>query len=845
MIESVLIKRRRSKRPAILLAAVIVALTSLLAYQLWLSYRDQLRTAHVSTRNLATLFDTRLEATLRHTDANLQALIRGTPLAALSGQAAHLYELEVNASLSSHLFNAEELSGYAIHDAGGELLYTSDSPPTVFFNIADRPYFQRLRTIPDAGLVISDVLIGRNNGRPTIVMARAIRDPGGRFLGVIYGLLEVGYYTQQFQALDLGPHGIVALRRSDTDSEMFGWASGADQRARMFAGDDPVIKRLAAGESSFVVERAGIDDDVRRIVGVQALQNYPFYFLVGVGKQDVLADWRAQLWLASATTVPLLLLVAGLGLRLRRLRRREAGILNTLAVSESQFDSLAQRLPVGISRFDRFGRYSYVNDRLLAMSGRRREEFLGSDWSAFVHPDDRSRLQQSWTFTADRPPPSLFTCRMLRPDGSVFHLAGEIQPEADAEGRVSGFTVAQTDVSVRQEIEAELRVAKLQAETANMTKTRFLAAASHDLRQPLQAINLFLDSLERTSLSPEQRTITRFLSLSVQSLGDLLYALLDISKIDAGLVKPQMGEVLVESLFTTLDADFSTIARQRELRFKLFYPLADMVLYTDPVLLRSVMRNLVDNAFKYTERGGVLVGVRKRAGRAIIQVWDTGIGIDARYGEQIFEECFQVGNHLRERSKGLGIGLSIARRLSRLLRGEVSFRSRPGVGSVFELSVPLAEGSADMQRPGSVKPSSFDPGVSPDAADENESTKGLRGWQIVVVEDDPVVAKSVELSLQSLGLQVVVFADAEQALAWPAITGADFYLSDLVLPGQNGLELLEAITQRAPRPIHAALMTGETASARIEQIKNASRWPVLIKPADLSRLLAIMNAAAN
>lgn len=838
------IKRMRSKRPLVLLAAVILALTSLLAYQLWLSYRDQLRTAQVSTRNLATLFDTRLEATLRYTDANLQALIRGTPLAAISQQAAPLYAREVNASLSSHLFNGEELSGYGIHDANGDLLYTSDfPPPDQPFNIADRPYFQRLRTSPGEGLVISDVLIGRNNGRRTIVMARAIRDGHGRFLGVIYGLLEVAYYTQQFQSLDLGPHGVVALRRSDSESEMFGWASGADQRARMFAGDDPVAKRLVAGEQSFVLERTGSEDDVRRIVAVQALRNYPFYFIVGVGKDDVLADWRSQVWLACGTTLPLLLLVAGLGVRLRRMRRREAGILNTLAVSESQFDSLAQRLPVGISRFDRVGRYRDVNDRLLAMTGRSREAFLGKDWSAFVHPDDSARLKQTWTFTGDRPPPSLFECRLLRPDGSVLHLAGEIQPEADTEGRVSGFTVAQTDISVRKEMEAELRVAKLQAETANMTKTRFLAAASHDLRQPIQAINLFLDSLERTSLSTEQQTITRFLALSVHSLGDLLYALLDISKLDAGLVKPQMSEVLVESMFTALDADFSTLAGQRKLRFKLFYPLQDLVLYTDPVLLRSILRNLVDNAFKYTEKGGVLVGVRKRGGRAVIQVWDTGIGIDAHYGEQIFEECFQVGNKLRDRSKGLGIGLSIARRLSRLLRGDVSFRSRPGVGSVFELVVPLAERSADASASVSLENSVIDPLSLPETRDED--SEGLRGWRVVVVEDDPVVAKSIEISLQTLGLQVVVFADAEQALAWPDITGADFYLSDLVLPGQNGLQLLETIAQRVSEPIAAVLMTGETASARIERIKAASRWPVLIKPADLSRLLAIMNAAAR
>ena len=442
----------------------------------------------------------------------------------------------------------------------------------------------------------------------------------------------------------------------------------------------------------------------------------------------------------------------------------------------------------------------------------------------------------------DRHPAIALHRDIKRPDGSVLHLAGEIQPEADTEGRVSGFTVAQTDISVRKEMEAELRVAKLQAETANMTKTRFLAAASHDLRQPIQAINLFLDSLERTSLSTEQQTITRFLALSVHSLGDLLYALLDISKLDAGLVKPQMSEVLVESMFTALDADFSTLAGQRKLRFKLFYPLQDLVLYTDPVLLRSILRNLVDNAFKYTEKGGVLVGVRKRGGRAVIQVWDTGIGIDARYGEQIFEECFQVGNKLRDRSKGLGIGLSIARRLSRLLRGDVSFRSRPGVGSVFELVVPLAERSADASASVSLENSVIDPLSLPETRDED--SEGLRGWRVVVVEDDPVVAKSIEISLQTQGVSVEVFFSGESALESPDMLSADFYISDFNLPGIDGVQLLSLIQHKSSTPINAVLMTGETSREQIE-FSLSARWPILFKPVGLNKLLALMNEAAE
>ena len=861
MSERVNIWRLRSKRPTVLLLAVLGSMLLLLTYQLWLGYRDQLRTAEINVRNLSSLFDTRLGATLQHVDANLLGLIRVTPAAALNQLSSHLYEQEINVSLDSRLFNVEGLAGYRIHDANGDSLYATDSAPTPQINIADRPYFQLLRSAPDAGLVFSDVL----TGRPTVVMARAIRDGQGRFLGVVCGLLDMDYYTKQFQSLELGPYGLVLLRRSDTGASLIVWPASSDLAHRALDPNDPIAERLAAGEKSFVVNYQSPQDSVVRIIGVHALAHYPFYFMVALDKSDVLADWRSQAMMASAMALLLLLLVSVVVGRLGRMRAREVGILTTLAISESQFDSLAQRLPVGISRFDGNGRYTYVNDRLLAMTGRSRTEFLGSSWTDLIHPDDRTRLQKSWAFVGERPPPSLFECRFIRPDGQVVPVAGEVQPETAQDGAILGYTVAQIDISARKQVEAELRTAKQQAETANMAKTRFLAAASHDLRQPIQAINLFRDALERTELSTEQKTITQFLSLSVNSLGDLLYSLLDMSKIDAGLVKPQMKEVLVESLFQALDADFSTLARERNLRFKLFYPLKDMVLLTDPVLLRSVLRNLVDNAFKYTEQGGVLVGVRKRRGRCVIQVWDTGIGIDPRYGDQIFDECFQVGNHLRDRAKGLGIGLSIARRLSRLLMGDVTFRSRPGVGSVFEVVLPLADqqlpvvGALQAEVEATAGLDAFDPFVRPRVLpDRSERTRifandesgeerysRLEGWRIVVVEDDPVVAKSIEISLQACGMQVLVFPDAELALAWPEIMAADFYISDLVLPGQNGLQLLDAIQQRDNSPINAVLMTGETAPGRVGHIKTASRWPVLIKPADLSKLLDIMNTVAS
>lgn len=831
------IRSMRSRLPGGLLAIMLTVLLALLSYQLWMNYRDQVRTAEVNTRNLAAIFEARLDATLRRTDADLKALAQEIPAEALIARNASRFDRELNAVLDSRMFNQEEMAGYRIVDANGNTLYSSDREHAKNVNVSDRSYFRLLRDDPGAGLVFSEVLTARSIGRQVVVIARALRSERGIFLGVVHGMLDLEYYKKQFQALDVGRRGIIALRRSDSHAQIVRWPDPTDAVNKPLDPDHPLVGRMLAGDRVITLHNVLQPDNVSRILSVLVMQNYPFYVAVGVGRSEVLAGWYSQVVVVAISIMLLVGLVGILIARLGRMRVREAGILTSLARSESSFSELAQMVPVGICHLNSAGGYTYVNDRHVALTGRTSDELIDNHWLLPVHPDDRARLTNTWEWHRGLGQPFVCEYRFLRPDGSTSHVISDVQPESGDDGKITGYIAAQTDITARKLVEAELLVAKREAENANIAKTRFLAAASHDLRQPIQAINLFRDALGRTELNEEQKTISQFLSMSVRSLGELLYALLDISKLDAGQIKPQLSEVPVEELFAAIDAEFSTLARQKNLRFKLFYPFNSLVLMTDFGLLMSVLRNLIDNAFKYTEVGGVLVGVRKRRGRGVLQVWDTGIGIDPQYGEKIFEECFQIGNPLRDRVKGLGIGLSIARRMSRLINGEVTFRSRPGWGTVFEVSLPLAEEHR-------VSPAR----AQQSAESSQESSDSLQfpllaGWQVVVIEDEPVVAKSIELSLQSVGIGVRVFGSADEALQSDDILDADFYISDFMLPGQNGIQLLDEIQRRAAAPIRAVLMTGETSPERVKQA-TASSWPVLFKPAELSRLLEIMDAAA-
>ncbi|NJD25672.1 MAG: response regulator [Betaproteobacteria bacterium] len=379
-----------------------------------------------------------------------------------------------------------------------------------------------------------------------------------------------------------------------------------------------------------------------------------------------------------------------------------------------------------------------------------------------------------------------------------------------------------------------LRAAEQEAVRQSQVKSQFLAAASHDLRQPMQAIGLFLHALERSKVNPEQAQLVASLSASARLLGELLDALLDISKLDAGAVVPNVAPVDIYGVFAELEGEFSQLALAKMLRFIIVMPPQTPVIQTDQRLLLAILRNLVGNAIKYTDRGGVLIAARRRRGELLIQVWDTGIGIAAADREQVYREFFQVHNPQRDRSRGLGLGLSIVRRLVTLLGYEIDCRSVPGKGTVFTIRVPdpliANRGLSDSE-------------AMP--AEELGDVSFLRGRRVVIIEDDQLAAEGLCAMLGSYGLIVTAFANAGEALAAPDLTGADFYVSDYRLPGSmDGLQLLQTIRQRAGRPVDGLIVTGDTAAEQMG-VFAASGWRVLHKPVCPVTLIAAIRDAVR
>lgn len=366
-----------------------------------------------------------------------------------------------------------------------------------------------------------------------------------------------------------------------------------------------------------------------------------------------------------------------------------------------------------------------------------------------------------------------------------------------------------------------LTVEKETAERANAAKTRFLAAASHDLRQPLHAMGLFVSALSERVRSVTTRKLVSQLALSTEALRGLLDSLLDISRLDAGVIQPHITHCCVQALFDKLAHDNAVTASEKNIRLKFVTTRA--VVRCDAVLLERIVRNLVANAIRYTERGGVVVGCRGRGAQVCIQVWDSGIGIATHNMDKIFHEFYQIGNPERDRSKGLGLGLAIAQRLARLLNHRIGVASILGKGSVFTLTVPRStEKQATTELAARVTP-----GRLPFAL-------------VVVIDDELAIREATQTLLLDWGCNPVLADSAETALACldrrPQVIIADYRLRD----GKTGVEVIELIHARYGGDIAAILITGDTAPIRLREAQ-ASGYYLLHKPLAPAQLRALLS----
>ncbi|GEO42997.1 hypothetical protein SAE02_71450 [Skermanella aerolata] len=447
-------------------------------------------------------------------------------------------------------------------------------------------------------------------------------------------------------------------------------------------------------------------------------------------------------------------------------------------------------------------------------------------WYGAMHPEDQERGKQTIQDWLERRKGDIdLEYRIHHPAKGLRWLALTGRILYDPCGgpcRMMGLVI---DITDRKQAETRAQEAQAEAERANAAKSRFLAAASHDIRQPIQAAALFLGLLEKRDLDQSTRDLVSRLTDAVSGVQGMLEGLLDLARLEACMIVPDIRDIALDDLLRHLAVEFGGIAEAAGLWLRV--PMTGRIISTDALLLERILRNLVANGLKYTERGGVTIECQEVEEGIRITVNDTGCGIPVEQLDAIFEEFIQLDNPARNRAQGFGLGLAIVEQTARRLGHRLAVSSKPNEGSSFSLTVPLSRSVPDL---------------APEllGVERRQAGSLLKGRTIIVIEDDPAIQLALDMLLQDWGLKVLIASSLEEldALLNELQSPPDLMLADYRLPGGTcGTDAIELAHLRWPVP--AVLMTGDTAPERLEEARRSGcrllHKPV--NPADLRRTL--------
>ncbi|HLO75004.1 MAG TPA: ATP-binding protein [Magnetospirillum sp.] len=494
-----------------------------------------------------------------------------------------------------------------------------------------------------------------------------------------------------------------------------------------------------------------------------------------------------------------------------------------LEKSQERFLTVFSAAPVMLFVLDENERLIAVNEAWERTLGYGHDEVLGrTPWEFHTAASTAYARQTAWPEFVRQGSLDRLPAQYVTKQGDVREMLVSLRGDRDPDGRIIRTIGAVQDVTEQRRAEAGMARAVEDAERANDAKTRFLAAASHDLRQPLQALSLYLGVL-RARLQGREEQVMEAVGQCVESLTGLLNDMLDVARLDAGVITPKLADVPVNRLLERVAAAWRIQAEAKGLRLGVMPCRA--VVHTDPALMDRVLSNLVANSVRYTEHGRILVGARRLPGGLVrIEVLDTGIGIPADKLGEIFEEFRQLGNPERRRDKGTGLGLAIVRRIANLLDHRLEVRSIAGRGSAFTITLPTAQACT----------------LSAEAAEPAAE----HARRILVVDDEALVRNALELVLVEMGHQVDSAESVEEALRRsrehsPELVIADFRLAG----GTTGIDVIRAVRASCGRDLPAVVLTGDTDPATIRRIVGEGLH-LLHKPLRLEALKGFLKQVA-
>ena len=780
---------------------------------------------------------------------------------------------QINGAATSATLTILDGSGLGVATSNWRTPYSN-----VGINFSFRPYFRLLASHDQARFYGVGVI----TGKPGYFLSRAVRDEQGKLLGAIVVKLELdGLERDWSRSSDIvlmsDRYGIVFLANRPEWHYYELQPLSAAQRAELAADRTYPLQNLRGA----VLQDADALDDGARIARIGTARSSLSYLWTSRPMPD--EDWTLHLLtdttpiaraahVTELATAGVCLAIVFLGLflqqrwRLAQLQKRSREELEQLvqqhaAAMRSVQDNLVkaaglaadghsqslQHLPQGVSVVDGELHLVAWNRRYLELlrlpaqllvTGRPIEDILrfnaarGMLGPGNVNETVRRRLEH---LRAGKP----YVVEREWPDGTVLEIRGNPLP-------AGGFVTSYTDITAYRSTARELRSlattleqqvtlrthelqqAQHEADQANRSKTRYVAAAVHDLQQPLNAMRMFLsvlhDRLRELDRDGTALTLATSLEDALTAQDAILSSLFDIARLESGAIQTHIRSFSLGPLLETLCREFGMLAESRELELR--WLGTRCIVRSDEAMLRRIVQNFMSNAVRYTRRGKVLIGCRRSGPNVRVEVWDTGPGIPPHQHEAIFEEFrrFDTGDPGTEH--GAGLGLAIVRRASRLLGHEVGLRSWPGFGSVFYVYVPLGD-AADL---------TAEPGVPLVAGDS-----GLQGRRVLCIDDDPRIREASRVLLEKWGCKVELAAGATDALGLARVgSRPELLLVDYHLAGPNGVELLQQLEvcwQSMPCVI---LLTADRSPELAHQAR-VQGWGILHKPVRPPALRALMS----
>jgi two-component system, sensor histidine kinase len=490
--------------------------------------------------------------------------------------------------------------------------------------------------------------------------------------------------------------------------------------------------------------------------------------------------------------------------------------------------SVLESAPDAMIIIDDSGSVLFANRQVSALFGYTKEEVVGQRIEQLLPERFRGRHvahRQHYTGSVRVRPMGIgLDLFARRKDGSEFPVEISLSPIREGDQIIVAAAIR--DVTDRMRVEKEIKEAHAAADRANLAKSRFLATASHDLRQPLQSLALLNGLLRQPTAAADAAEALDQQELAITAMSRLLNALLDISKLESGAIKPDITDFKVASLLEELRAEFSKVAAIKGLEL-IVEPCAQSA-HSDPALVGQALKNLVSNAIKYTRQGWVRLRTETRPGFIRIEVCDSGIGISSDQLTYIFDEFYQVGVATNTSRDGYGLGLSIVHRVVQLLGLHIDVKSQPGAGSTFAIEVPTSKRSAGVT-------------PSPPLTAARTIPRALANRSLLLVEDDPGVRNATRMFLKAEGCRVTTAASLEEAVARLQETkDLDLLITDYHLDGgKTGTEVIAAARALLGPGLKAILVTGDTSSA-IREMRLDENLRIASKPINSEELVRLM-----